>query len=132
MKALKRVTYVEDDEDICCIAQIALADIGGFDLQICRSGAEALTAAPGFKPDLILLDVMMPEMDGMETFRRLKEIDSLSETPVAFVTAKAQQHEVRSYMDLGAVAVVAKPFDPITLPDRLHAIWGAVTSGQST
>ncbi|MCG8563004.1 MAG: response regulator, partial [Hyphomicrobiales bacterium] len=84
---------------------------------------EALEKAPGFKPDLVLLDVMMPEMDGTETFRQLRLMPALAETPIVFMTAKAQAHEIDAYKAMGAAGVITKPFDPMTLVDDVRAIW---------
>lgn len=120
---LSRITYVEDEPDIREVAQIALETLGGFTLDICSNGAEALEKAPAFRPDLILLDVMMPDMDGIETFKRLKSLPQLRDTPVIFMTAKAQVHEVASYETLGATGIITKPFDPISLSDEIQSIW---------
>lgn len=122
-KELKNITYVEDEPDIREIARIALETLGGFTLDICSSGADAVARAPNFDPDLILLDVMMPGMDGIETFRKLRDEPSLRRTPIVFMTAKAQPEEIEQYMALGAVGIIAKPFDPLTLPDNVRAIW---------
>ena len=120
---LERITYVEDEPDIRAVAELALTALGGFTIDVCTSGLEALDKAPTFKPDLILLDVMMPGIDGMETFRRLRTMSELAETPVIFMTAKAQRHEVESYKQIGALDVIPKPFDPMTLADEVKAIW---------
>jgi two-component system OmpR family response regulator len=123
MKELQRITYVEDEPHIREIVQLALEELGGFTLHVCESGPEALDTAPMFHPDLVLLDVMMPGMNGIQTFRSLRELPQLSNTPIIFVTAKAQKHEIQQYKSLGAVDVIAKPFNPITLPADLQAIW---------
>jgi len=123
MKELQRITYVEDEPHIREIVQLALEELGGFTLHVCESGPEALDTAPMFHPDLVLLDVMMPGMNGIQTFRSLRELPQLSNTPIVFVTAKAQKHEIQQYKSLGAVDVIAKPFNPITLPADLQAIW---------
>lgn len=123
MKELQRITYVEDEPHIREIVQLALEELGGFTLHVCESGPEALDTAPIFHPDLVLLDVMMPGMNGIQTFRSLKELPQLANTPIIFVTAKAQKHEIQQYKSLGAVDVIAKPFNPITLPADLQVIW---------
>jgi len=125
-RELKRITYVEDEPDIREVTQIALQTLGGFALNICENGSEAIKKSPGFDPDLILLDVMMPGMDGIETFRRLREHPGLHDTPVIFMTAKAQPHEVKEYLSLGAAGVVNKPFDPMTLSDVIRDIWARI------
>jgi len=123
MNNLQKVLYVEDEPDIQAVARVALEMIGGFTLTICSSGAQALQEAPAFAPDLILLDVMMPGMDGPTTLANLRQIDSLTNTPIVFMTAKVQANEVASYKALGAVDVIAKPFDPMTLAAQVRSIW---------
>jgi CheY-like chemotaxis protein len=122
-RKLQRLTYVEDEPDIRSIAEFVLADIAGYTLDTCASGPEAIERAPGFNPDLIILDVMMPGMDGVETFRRLRAIPELVRTPIIFMTAKAMKHETDSLKALGAADVISKPFDAIALPEHIEAIW---------
>ena len=123
MSDLNRILYVEDELDIQAVAKIALEMVGGFTVKICASGEESLREAEAYAPDLILLDVMMPGMDGPSTLKALRELPSLAATPVAFMTAKVQATEVARYQALGALDVVAKPFDPMALASRLRAIW---------
>ncbi len=120
-EALK-VLYVEDELDIQTIARISLEKIGGFNLSVCSSGKEALNKLSDFAPDIILLDVMMPEMDGVETYQNLRQIPKCSDIPVVFMTARVQAHEIKSYLDLGAIDVIAKPFSPMTLADQVKTI----------
>ncbi len=120
---LSRILYVEDDPDIQAIAMMVLETIHGFSMEACSSGAEALQKAVAFKPDLVLLDVMMPGMDGPETLKGLRAFPELAATPVVFMTAKVQPQEVEGYLNLGAVGVIAKPFDPMTLAQELRDIW---------
>lgn len=121
---LQRILYVEDEDDIRAVAELALVNVAGFELRTCASGAEALEAAESFAPDMLLLDVMMPDMDGPATLRALRQIPSLAETPAVFMTAKVQPDEVNRYLELGAVDVIAKPFDPMSLGDQLRNVWG--------
>lgn len=123
MNTLQRVLYVEDDPDIQAVAQVALEVVGGFTVQICSSGEEALRVAETFGPDMIVLDVMMPGMDGPSTLKALRERPSLASVPVAFMTAKVQPSEVAHYKALGARDVIAKPFDPMTLARQVQSIW---------
>ena len=125
MSGPRRITLVEDEPDIRAIAEIALCDIGGFEVQICASGSEALATIEAFAPDFILLDVMMPEMDGVETFTKLREIESLAEIPIAFMTARSGEEELNEYLAMGAARIIPKPFDPVRLPDEIKAIWTA-------
>ena len=118
-----RILYVDDEPDIRTIVEFALEDEEGFQLTLCESGQEALARAKDFAPDLILLDVMMPGMDGPTTLQRLREIPALADTPVVFVTAKVQPHEVEHLKSLGAAGVIAKPFDPMLLAEQIRATW---------
>ena len=123
MSELKRILYVEDDPDIQMVARMALEVVGGFTLNTCSSGREAVQAAAGFAPDLILLDVMMPDMDGPATLAALRALPATSTIPVIFMTAKVQAAEVSHYKSLGAAGVIAKPFDPMALPQQVHTLW---------
>lgn len=123
MQDLRRITLVDDEPDIREIIRISLEHIGGFRVNICDSGYSALESAASFRPDIVLLDMMMPGMDGIETYGKLREIDEVRHKPIVFVTAKVQYHEVEQYRDLGASDVIAKPFDPIALPNHIYAIW---------
>ena len=91
---LTRILYVDDEPDIREVARIALEVVGGFEVEVCESGEAALLKAPGYQPDLILLDVMMPGMDGPETLKALRALDALAAVPVVFFTAKAQRTEI--------------------------------------
>ena len=120
---LQKLLYVEDEPDIQAIARLALEAVGGFTVEICSSGEEALRRAPEFKPDLILLDVMMPGMDGPSTLKALRALPALAATPAVFMTAKVQPAEISHFKSLGALDVIAKPFDPMTLSDTVRQIW---------
>lgn len=123
MNQLSRVLYVEDEPDIQAVARVALQTVGGLTVKICSSGEEALRDASAFAPDMILLDVMMPGMDGPGTLAALRALPELNQIPVAFMTAKVQPEEVAHYKSLGALDVVAKPFNPMTLADQVRSIW---------
>ena len=126
MRPLRKVTYVEDDADIREVAVLALELVGGFEVQTCSSGEEAVARAAAFGPDLLLLDVMLsPGMDGPATLARLRENPALAATPVIFMTARVQPRDVAALRALGALDVIAKPFDPMTLADTMRAIWDA-------
>lgn len=120
---LQKILMVEDEPDIRTVAHLSLQAIGGFTVELCSSGQEALVKAPVFQPDLILLDVMMPGMDGPTTFLELKKIPTLATIPICFMTAKVQPQEVAQYKAMGALDVVPKPFDPMTLPQLIRDIW---------
>jgi CheY-like chemotaxis protein len=120
---LKRISVVEDDRDISSIIQLALEEVGGFELQLCNSGAEAIEKVPDFDPDIIILDFMMPDMNGSETLASLKKIPSIANTPVIFMTARVQTRDVEEYQSLGIAGIIAKPFDPMSLADEVRQIW---------
>ncbi|WP_150911557.1 response regulator [Marinobacter halotolerans] len=120
---LKRVMLVEDEEDIRAVAEVALETVGGFTLKACASGTEALESIEEFAPQLVILDVMMPGMDGPETLRAIRKIPDHKSTPAVFMTAKVQSEEIASYLAEGALSVIPKPFDPMTLADRVQEIW---------
>lgn len=119
-----RVLYVDDEPDIREVAALALGLDGGIEVATAGSGAEAIDLAARFEPDLILLDVMMPEMDGPTTLHHLRELPSACATPVVFITARAQAHEVQRFMQLGARGVIPKPFDPMSLAAQVRAFFG--------
>ena len=123
MDGLSRILHVEDDEDILMIARLALADLGGFEVLQCASGAEALERAEGFAPDLLLLDYMMPGMNGMQTLEALRERVSLARTPAIFMTAKAMESIEGEMQGKGVLGRITKPFAPVTLPSEIRRFW---------
>ncbi|HEY4134010.1 MAG TPA: response regulator [Alphaproteobacteria bacterium] len=120
---LNRILYVEDEPDIRAVAKLALEAVGGFTIEACSSGQEALAKCAGFGPELILLDVMMPGMDGPSTFAALRATAEGQAVPIAFMTAKVQPSEITRYTDMGAIGVISKPFDPMTLADTVRGLW---------
>lgn len=126
MAELKKILYVEDEPDIQMIARVALENVGGFELCVCSSGVEALEKAASFAPDLLLLDVMMPGMDGPTTLGELRKLPSLAKTPVMFMTAKVQPQEVEFLKSLDVADVIAKPFDPMGLAKNIRDSWKKV------
>jgi two-component system, OmpR family, response regulator len=125
-RELKRILYVEDESDIRTVTAMALEAVGGFIVVSCDSGKEALAMAPAANADLILLDVMMPGMDGLATLSALRGLSQTAATPVIFMTAKVQTSEIQHYLHLGAIGVIAKPFDPMTLSAQIGEIWQKV------
>ena len=120
---LQRILYVEDEPDIQAVARMALEAVGGFTLQVCSSGEEALQTAVEFAPDLLLLDVMMPGVDGPTTLQELRNLPDLANTPAVFMTAKVQPQEIEQFKSFGALDVIPKPFDPMTLSDQITLVW---------
>ncbi|NOY62865.1 MAG: response regulator [Gammaproteobacteria bacterium] len=120
---LNKILYVEDEPDIQTVARMALEVVGGFNVEVCSSGSEALEKVVDYAPDLILMDVMMPHMDGPATLVELRKLEALDGVPVIFMTAKVQPDEVKEYKAIGAVDVIPKPFDPMSLPETVKRIW---------
>ncbi|QDF00917.1 response regulator [Myxococcus xanthus] len=122
MTTVRKVMLVDDEDDIRTIGNLSLSRVGGWQTVLAASGAEALEKARAEKPDLILLDVMMPGMDGPTTFGRLRAEEATVHTPIIFMTAKIQKQEVARYLELGALGVIGKPFDPMTLPQEIRKL----------
>ncbi len=125
-KQLSRILYAEDEPDIQEVAILALETLGGFTIKLCKTGKEAVEAAEEFKPDLLLFDVMMPEMDGPTAFTEIRKIPGMESIPVIFMTAKVQPQEIAKYKELGALEVIPKPFDPMSLSDTVRDCWDKV------
>lgn len=123
-----RIMYVDDEDDIREVVEFALEDEPDFQLSLCRSGPDALALLSTERPDLIVLDVMMPGMDGPAVLGKLREAGI--DVPVAFMTAKVQSSDIAHLMSLGAVAVIAKPFDPMQLAVQLRAVLLGASRGQ--
>jgi CheY-like chemotaxis protein len=123
MKELHRILMVEDEPDIQAVARVALEAVGGFTVEMCSSGKEALQRVLEVNPDLILMDVMMPGLDGPSTLKELRAAPATASYPVIFMTAKVQSHEVARYKDIGGLGVIAKPFDPMTLAESVRHLW---------
>ena len=123
MDGPRRVMCVEDDADIRMILEFSLGRLGGYTLNVCASGQAALDQALQFAPQLVLLDVMMPEMSGPETLKHLRAMDAMRGVPIVFLTAKAMQDEVEALLEHGATGIIVKPFDPVTLPQDIRIYW---------
>ena len=119
---IEKVLLVDDDPRIRKIAQISLEGVGHWRVTLVASGFEAIEAANKERPDVILLDVMMPEMDGPTTLTKIREVAEIASIPVIFFTAKVQKQELDSYLALGAAGIISKPFDPMKLPDEIREI----------
>ena len=120
---LKTILYVEDDLHVRTTAKLVLEVIGKFDVRECSSGQEALLAASDFHPDLILLDVMMPELDGLATLELLRCLPHLADTPALFVTGLTAQSDLDRYTEAGAIGVIPKPLAPLRLTEQLQTMW---------
>jgi CheY-like chemotaxis protein len=118
------ILLVDDEDDIREVAQLSLEMTAGWTVFAAGSGADGLRAAAEHLPEAILLDVMMPEMDGPATVRALREQPSTAGIPVILLTAKVQPADRRRFDDLGVAGVLNKPFDPMTLADQVAAVLG--------
>jgi CheY-like chemotaxis protein len=127
-RPLNRILVVDDDADILAAATLALDRAGHYTVQPCASAREALEHASLFRPDLILLDVMMPDIDGFGALRALRQIEATAETAVVFMTTMVKRHEMAQYQEVGCLGVVPKPFDPAVLPELLERMWGSERS----
>lgn len=125
---LNKILHIEDDPDIQELTLFILENLGGFVCQQRSSGDEAIEKALQFIPDLMILDVMMPGMNGPETLAKLRKIQEYKLVPTIFMTAKAQASEVKSLMELGSLDVYTKPFDPMTLVARINESWNSLVS----
>ncbi len=120
----RRILIIDDEDDIRQVAALSLETVAGWDVIVASSGAQGLLRAEEHQPDAILLDVMMPGMDGPTTFRELRKNPATAKIPVLLLTAKAQGPDQRRFADLGVEAVLLKPFDPLTLSAQMERILG--------
>lgn len=120
---LHSILYVEDDVHMRTTAKLVLEVIGKFDVRECSSGPAALLAARDFHPDLILLDVIMPEIDGVDTLALLRRMPHLADTPALFVTSMTEPADIARYLEAGAIGVIPKPVVPLRLSGQLNTLW---------
>jgi CheY-like chemotaxis protein len=122
-RPLNRICYVEDDEDIQRIVRMSLERVGKMTVEVVGDPTKAIEAMTAFRPDLVMLDWMMPAMDGPALFRQMQLREETKALPVVFITAKAAQRDLDELVKMGAVGTISKPFNPKDLPDQLRAIW---------
>lgn len=127
-RPLKRIMLVEDDPDIQLITRLSLEVGGGYDVCVCGSGTEAIQSATAYAPDLIVLDVMMPGMDGPATMDALRRLPELAATPVVFFTANTQESVRQDLLRRGATDIIIKPIEPNTLVEQVRSIWQRIAS----
>ncbi len=124
--AIAKVLLVDDEPNIRKIGELSLKKVGKWEVVLAASGPEGLELATRERPDLILLDVMMPGLDGPATLAELKKSPETAAIPVIFMTAKVQKQEVERYLAAGAIGVIPKPFDPMSLPGQIREIIAAI------
>lgn len=122
--SLNHIMLVDDEADIRTIAELALVSIGGWNVALAESGQDALTQLAKQTVDLVLLDVMMPDMDGPTVLRRMRDSETLAHIPIIFMTAKVQRREIDHFIELGALGVIGKPFDPMQVSEEIRRIMG--------
>ena len=120
---LKKIMLVEDDPDIQLITRLSLEVGGGYEVRVCASGAEAVRSAAAYAPDLILLDMMMPGMDGLATMDALRKLPETAATPMVFFTANTQDQVRQDLLRRGALGVIIKPIEPNALVEQIRALW---------
>ena len=125
-RPLKRICYVEDDEDIQRIVRMSLERVGKMTVALVTDPTQALATIAEFRPDLVMLDWMMPVMDGPTLFRQMKLRPETAALPVVFITARASPRDLEELKALGAAGTISKPFSPKDLPEQLKAIWAAL------
>jgi two-component system OmpR family response regulator len=121
-RKIQSVLYVDDDRNICEVAQATLRLIAGLTVHTAHSGQQAIDLAYELRPDIILMDVMMPGLDGPATLKRMREHALLADIPVIFLSAKVPPEEIADLLQLGAISAIAQPFDPFKLGDELFAV----------
>jgi CheY-like chemotaxis protein len=121
---MHRILIIDDEDDIREVAALSLETVAGWEVMVANSGAQGLVRASAYQPDAILLDVMMPGMDGPTTFRELRKNPATAHIPVLLLTAKVQASDQRRFADLGVEAVLVKPFDPLTLAEQVAEVLG--------
>ncbi len=127
---LKKIMLVEDDPDIQLITRLSLEVGGGYDVHVCNSGADAVQSVRAYAPDLVLLDMMMPGMDGLATMDAMRKLPGIAATPVVFFTANTQDQVRQDLLRRGALGVIVKPIEPNTLVEQIHALWQGRAPGK--
>ncbi len=120
---LRRILCIDDEPDVLMVARMCLETVGGFAVEAVSGGKAGIKAALNQKPDLILVDVMMPGMDGPSTLKSMREEKSLADVPVVFMSARVRADEIAGYLAMGANGVIPKPFDPMSLSNEVMAFW---------
>lgn len=132
MTELKTIICIDDEPDILELIKMSLETVGNYNVVAYKSGADALACIQGEEPDLIIIDSMMPDMNGMELLVELRKMDEIKSTPIVFMTARIQPQEKEEYLNLGAIAVIPKPFDPMELASQVKEAWDTHLSSCAT
>ena len=121
--SLQRILIADDEPDILEISRIALEAVGGFEVSVCSSGKTLLERLPEFGPDLVIVDVLMPDMTGPEVFEEIRRQPQFNDVPVIYLTGVIQEEELEDLQKTGVADIILKPFDPMTLADRINGVW---------
>jgi DNA-binding response OmpR family regulator len=121
--SLQRILIADDEPDILEIARIALETVGGFEVSVCSSGKRLLERLSEFEPDLVIVDVLMPDMAGPEVFKEIRRRPEYDAVPVVYLTGMIQEEELEGLRETGVADIILKPFDPMTLADRINGVW---------
>jgi len=126
MISLQRILLADDEPDILEISRIALETLGGYEVVVCESGSDFLKLLPGFRPDLVIIDALMPDMNGLEVLAEMRRMEGFEDVPAVFLTGLVLERDLRDLRASGAVDIITKPFDPMKLPQRIDGIWEAI------
>lgn len=129
-KPLTKVIIVDDDTDILKVVEFSLDMMEGVTFKYCTSGQDGIVEAIKFQPDLMIVDVMMPNMSGIDMVKAMRLLPTLSKIPVIFLTAKVQKEEIDECHQAGVDYIIPKPFDPCTLPDTILEMWNTINNAQ--
>jgi CheY-like chemotaxis protein len=124
--SLQRILLADDEPDILEISRIALETVGGYEVVVCGSGSEFLELLPGFQPDLVIIDALMPDMNGLEVLAEMRRMAEFEDIPAVFLTGLVLDRDLRDLRASGAVDIITKPFDPMKLAQRIVGIWEAI------
>ena len=120
---LKRIMYVDDDPDLQDIVRVSLETRGGFTVACCDSGNQALEEIPNFKPDLVILDMVLPGMSGFQLLERMRHLRGVPWIPVIFLTSKIRPDQAEDFVKLGVIGIINKPLNPLELRHQVREIW---------
>jgi CheY-like chemotaxis protein len=127
--SLQKILLADDEPDIVEIARIALETLGGYEVLACGSGSEVLELVRDFRPDLVVIDVLMPDLGGVEVVDRIRGLQGFETLPFVFLTGLVFEPDLKKLWEAGPVEIITKPFDPMTLAERIERVWEKVDDG---
>lgn len=123
MSELKNIICIDDEADILELIKLTLETVGGYNVTVFQDSVSAVDCIEGYSPDMILIDGMMPHLNGIETMAAIRKIAKFEATPIVFMTARIQPKEQKEYLDKGAIGIIPKPFDPMELSEQIEKLW---------